>query len=315
MNPELLLALLDRQYMLLAGAGLAGLTVTLLVRQINLGMVLGPPEAKVLADYLAPYAASGERPDRLHINPEAVILAGLGLPFRPGRLRQLRIAAALLPALLLLLVGFPLVPSLAGGALGYVLVDAWLQGRWRTFRNRIEQELPTFVSRLAGLLLVTESTTRALEEVIDTLEAQNPLRVWMEAFLLGIREEGVRFMEHARTHAAVISPSLALVVFELGRFYETGGAGFAQAFATTADELSSILEARAVAASKAEGARTAVLSMLVIMAVIMGLMLSSPSIRAGFNDPTAQLVALGALSAMAYGYLFLNGMIQDALES
>ncbi len=36
----------------------------------------------------------------------------------------LAVTAALLPALLLLLVGFPLVPSLAGGALGYMLVDA-----------------------------------------------------------------------------------------------------------------------------------------------------------------------------------------------
>lgn len=313
MNPETLLALLDRQLLLLAGAGLAGLTVMLLARQVNLGLLLGPSEAKALADYLAPYA-DGKRPNRLHVDPEAVILAGLGLAFRPGRLRQVQIGAALLPGLLLLLAGFPLVPAIAGSGLGYALADAWLQGRWRSFRNRIEQELPTFVSRLGGLLLVTESTTRALEEVNDTLEADNPLRLWMEAFLQGIREEGTAFLEEARTQAAVISPSLALVVFELGRFYETGGAGFAQAFATTADELSSILEARAVAASKAEGARTAVLTMLVIMAVILGLMLSSPSIRAGFADPTAQVIALAALGAMAYGYFFLNGMIGEALE-
>ena len=94
-----------------------------------------------------------------------------------------------------------------------------------------------------------------------------------------------------------------------------GGVGWGpRLFATTADELSSILEARAVAASKAEGARTAVLTMLVIMAVILGLMLSSPSIRAGFADPTAQIIALAALGAMAYGYFFLNGMIGEALE-
>ena len=54
--------------------------------------------------------------------------------------------------------------------------------------------------------------------------------------------------------------------------------------------------------------------MLVIMAVILGIMLSSPTIRQGYNDPTAQTVAAGALAVMAFGYITLNNMIADALE-
>ena len=107
---------------------------------------------------------------------------------------------------------------------------------------------------------------------------------------------------------------IAQVGRHLRRADETRRAGFTKAFATTALELSAILEARAVAGSKAEGARASVLTMLAIMAVIMAMMLSSPAIRAGYATPTAQLVAAGALGMMAYGYTYLNGMIADALE-
>jgi len=69
-----------------------------------------------------------------------------------------------------------------------------------------------------------------------------------------------------------------------------------------------------VAGSKAEGARGAVLTMLVIMAIIIGIMLASPTIRQGYNDPTAQAVAAGALTVMGFGYITLNNMIAEALE-
>ena len=54
--------------------------------------------------------------------------------------------------------------------------------------------------------------------------------------------------------------------------------------------------------------------MLSIIAVVLALMLSSPSIRAGYNSPTSQLIAAAALGVMACGYLYLNGMIAEALE-
>jgi Arc/MetJ family transcription regulator len=92
------------------------------------------------------------------------------------------------------------------------------------------------------------------------------------------------------------------------------GAGFTRAFATTADELSAILEARAIAGAKAESARSAVHMMLAIMGVILLMLLSSPVQREGFAHPTAQLVTAASLTAMAVGYMVLNGMIEEALD-
>jgi hypothetical protein len=208
----------------------------------------------------------------------------------------------------------PLVPALGGAGLSAILADEFLKGRARRARLAIERELPTFVSRLGGMLLVTSSPRLAVEETVNTLIEGQPLRLWLERLLAGWQTGGETYLATAHLEADKVSPLLGLTVYQIRRLAETGGAGFADAFATVAEELSAILEARAVAASKAEGARSAVLTMLAIMAVILGLMLSAPSIRAGYSDPTAQLVAAGALGAMAFGYAYLNGMIAEALE-
>ncbi len=224
-------------------------------------------------------------------------------------------AGAVLGALgALLLAGLPLAPAVGGAALAYVLADEFLKGRPRKVRLAIEQELPTFVSRLGGMLLVTAAPRTAVEEVTATLLEGRPLRVWLERLLAGWQARGESYLAAAHLEANVISPLLGLTVYQMRRLAETGSAGAARAFGTTAEELSAILEARAVAGAKAEAARQAVLTMLVIMAVILGIMLASPTIRQGYADPTAQLVAAGALAVMGFGYLTLNGMIADALE-
>jgi hypothetical protein len=279
----------------------------------SLRLNLGPAPARALADYL------GEREEGKGVAPQAVerervILASLGLPHREGLLTALKVGAGVVPGLVLLVLGFPLVPSVGAGGLVAMLVHAGLEGRWRAFRVGLEGELPTFVSRLASTLLVTGSPLLALEEVTATLADDSPLRAWMERLVAGIRTGGQRHMESARAEAAQISPSLALVIFQLGRFFETGGAGFTRAFATTADELSAILEARAIAGAKAESARSAVHMMLAIMGVILLMLLSSPVQREGFAHPTAQLVTAASLTAMAVGYMVLNGMIEEALD-
>ena len=70
---------------------------------------------------------------------------------------------------------------------------------------------------------------------------------------------------------------------------------------------------RAVAAAKADSARTSIVMLLVIMGVVIVLMALSPGLRAGYALPTSQFVLVGALGTMAFGYYFLNGMISDVL--
>ncbi len=270
--------------------------------------------------YLAPFrlgehGAGATARKLLQVDPDYVILASLRLTAFRIRLQHLRVLGGLLPVLGLLAARFPLLPALVAGVLGFVVTDAWLKGRWQKFRSSVETELPTFVSRLGAMLLLNESLTACLDEVLETLPPESsPLRVWMDGYLQGVRAEGKDFLDHARVQANRISPALALVVFQLGRVVETGGVGFAQAFAASAEEMQAILEVRAVAAAKAEGARNAITMLLVIMGLVIALMAAAPDMRAGFRDVTAQAILTGALGAMAFGYYFLTGMIADVLE-
>ena len=320
MNPQQLLNLdfsaLDPHLFILAAALMAGLTVLVAARRFTFSLPRRSAGSSVLAYMDAHDDDTDEGPvTSIRLNREAIILSSLGLPYRPHLLLALRILSGVLPAALLLVLGYPLVLALGGGVLGAILTGTWLQGRWRKFCNQVEQELPTFTSRLSGTLLVTSSPVAALEDVVSGLGADAPLRLWMEVFLIGIRQPGrLHFITRAQQEASVVTVSLSLVVFEIGRLLETGGSGFTQAFTSTAEHLTSILRARAVARSKAESARGAVLTLIAIMGVIVLLMLSAEQNRVAYQDPLVQVVSLVCLGAMALGYVVLNNMIDEALE-
>lgn len=263
----------------------------------------GSRGAKALAGYHAP-AAVAAQPD---------INTALGLA-QPASAKWLRLGLTGGACAALVVAGLPVVPALGGAALVFLLVDEFLKGKTRQARLAIEQELPTFVARLGGMLIVTNSPRKACEDVTKTLQPDRPLRIWLDRLLSDWQAGGDSVLATAHLQANQITPLLGLVVYQLRRLAESGNAGAVSAFGTTAEELSAILEARAVAASKAAGARGAVLTMLGIMAVIMALLLSSPTMRAGYNDPTAQLVTAGSLAVMGFGYLTLNNMIAEALE-
>jgi len=320
MNPQQLLTLnyssLDPRLFILTAALMAGLTVLVTARRFKIRLPRRSAGSSVLAYMDAHEDDSDEGPvTSIRLNKEAIILSSLGLPYRPHLLLTLRILSGVLPAALLLLFGYPLVLALGGGLLGAILAGTWLQGRWRKFCNQVEQELPTFTSRLSGTLLVTASPVAALEDVVSGLGADAPLRLWMEVFLQGIRQQGrLHFINRDQQEASVVTVSLSLVVFEIGRLLETGGSGFTQAFTSTAEHLTSILRARAVARSKAESARSSVLTLIAIMGVIVLLMLSAEQNRIAYQDPLVQVVSLICLGAMALGYVVLNNMIDEALE-
>ncbi|MYD90155.1 MAG: hypothetical protein F4Y08_07415 [Caldilineaceae bacterium SB0662_bin_9] len=318
--PETLALPFDwRQGALLAGCACAGLAIARLWPHLRWPGSRRQRESARLASWLAPYrglddAAGSAVRRHISVDPERIILGSLHIRSPRVRLWHLRLLGSLLPVTALLLARFPVIPALMGGLLGYAVADAWLRGRWHRFQTGIEEELPVFVSRLGAMLLLTESMTACLDEVVDTLDPESSaLRVWMQLYQQGLRHEGRDFLAHARTQALRISPSLALVVFQLGRMAETGGTGFARAFARSASGLQALLEVRAVAAAKAESARNSIVMLLVIMGVVIALMALSPGLRAGYALPTSQFVLVGALGTMAFGYYFLNGMISDVL--
>jgi len=290
---------------------LAGLFVASLAKWL-LGAVRPASERSLAASY-DQESGSAQQDAVLAISKEGVILASLGLPPDPHWLTSIKFGAAVIPALIVLIAGWPLIIALGAGGLSAMLVAAWLAGRWQAFQAKIEEDLPTFVAQLAGILQLTDSASVALTEVVQSMTQKTPLRLWMARFTTGLQLNGPAYAEHVREKAAEISPSLALTVFFIGRLSETGGGQFADAFTTVADELGAILEARAVASSKAASAKQNVHMMIGILAFISALLFRSPDIRAGFAIPQVKIIATGAMLAMVFGYAYINSMINDAL--
>ncbi|HFQ95212.1 MAG TPA: hypothetical protein ENK30_01445, partial [Anaerolineae bacterium] len=153
MSPPDLLSLdllaIGKTLLPLLAALAAGLTVAILIPRIP--WPRRGPGGRLLA-YTSGEAGDDDAPipviSDVHIEPETIILASLNLPPDPRWLIAIRLAAGAVPALILLILGYPLIPALGAGGLGAIIAHTWLQGRWRTFCNQIEAELPTVASRL-----------------------------------------------------------------------------------------------------------------------------------------------------------------------
>lgn len=293
---------------LAAIAALAGgWAVYLATRDVRIGFGSSPEQA--LEEY---YGATGDEEESFEVGREAVIAAYLHVP--KGSLGYVKYGSAGATFLVAWVLGFPPLVSLGLCTVVYVVVDSFLTGLWRKFRLNIEKDLPMMTARLGGNLLVTSSPMKALEDTVETMEDGSVLKAWMERMVAEVRTGGHPALEKAEAEAMEISPSLALVVFQLRRLFETGGTGFVKAFSLVSQELAAILEARAVASSKAEASRGAVTIILGVMIFISLLMLSTGQIREQLSDPLVQAVVALSVWAMAFGYKFLNTTIDEALE-
>jgi hypothetical protein len=294
------MTLIQQLCLILAGLA-AGATVAVAVRRMS----FAPAPAKALEAYQLGGEAV-QSPDDANINIR------LGL-LKPGYARLAQ-GLTFAPGLVLALLGYPLILAVGLSGLAFILTDEYLKGKPRRVRAQIEEELPPFLSRLSGSLAVTDAVRRALDDALRSLPETSPLAIWLDHMLRGMGREGAAFYHKARSEAVQVSPMLAIVVYQLSRLSETGGSGFSDAFTILAEELGARQEARAIAGAKAGAARQAVLMMLGIMAGIMVLILGSPSMRHSFSQPIAQLTAIICFAVMGFGYVYLNGMIADALE-
>jgi hypothetical protein len=292
------------QQMFLALAGVSG-GVAVATAAVEVARGLGPAPSCTLEAY----RQGGEvtsRPAESNINIQ------LGL-LKPSYARWLQ-ALTLVPGLVMIALGNPPIPSAGISALAFILLDEYLKGKPRRVRAQIEQELPPFLSRLSGALAVTDAVRKALDDCVGSIPEGSPLGTWLAYFLRGVSTEGAGYYRTARAEAERISPMLAIVVFQLSRLSETGGSGFGDSFTILAEELGARQEARAVAGAKAGAARQAVLMMLGIMAAIMVLLMSSAGMRQTFSQPIAEITGLICFTVMGFGYIYLNGMIAEALE-
>ena len=224
-------------------------------------------------------------------------------------------AIGLVGALILQVFQLGLPIALAGGAvLGYAITNGFVNSQWEQVRLEIEKEIPTFLRNLSGILKAEPNILEALSSSREALDPEKPLAAWVETFIARLQRQGQAAFEHVLPEANAISPALALVVFEVQRMGETGGAGYTAAFHETAKNLNEILDVKGQAAAVASGKKN--LALVIMGAAVFGLgyILSAPVGASVYLDNS--LFKMGLVASLAwgaYGWTVIQKMVREAI--
>ena len=227
---------------------------------------------------------------------------------------QILMAVSLAALLVLMFLGVPLPLYLLAPVLGWVVVSGQVNGAWSKMRMALEKELPTFLLRMSATIQATPNVPEAVADVTASLDPNGPLQAWMKRLLSAMQTGGRKGLEEMSEEAAAISPSLMLAVMELERLWETGGSGYVEAFRLASDNLASILEGRAMAAAKADGAWGTVRVVLLALGGLLVVAMSSGAGGGLFNTPAVQVGLLVALAWAALGWNVIGDMIREVME-
>ncbi len=224
-----------------------------------------------------------------------------------------RIVAGTALILLLLIAGLPLLTSLIGLVAGYVLVDGLVKRTWNKMRTDVEAEIPTLLSGLKSAISTAPNVPQALADTAKTLKAGGPLRSWAEKAASRMHAEGQPCLEGLRKEAAAISSSLAVCVELIGRMWTTGGAGYAQAFESAADNLRDVLGARVLARARGSGAQSTTNLLMGLAFITIVFLNRNPAMAASVRTPLVQGAYAAIFLMIVYGYTMINSMIENAV--
>lgn len=235
-----------------------------------------------------------------------------------GREKPLYYAAIVILTLAIaaleLLLRLPAILLLAAPVLGFGVVRGQLNTAWHAMRHAIERELPTFLLRMAATIQATPNVPEAIADVTASLDPSGPLFAWMSRLQAAIQTGGRRGLDDLQAEAGSISPSLLLVVLELARLWETGGSGYGEAFRLASTNLASILEGRASAAAKADGAWGTVRIILLALGGSLVVAMSSSAGSGLFSTPAVQLGLVLVVAWAALGWSVIGDTIREVTE-
>jgi hypothetical protein len=223
------------------------------------------------------------------------------------------LGAGALFSLILLLLGAPMLMIPASFVAAGFLVFSQLNGAWIKLSHGIEKDIPIFLSRLASTVQIESNVLEALNEVTETLDPKSPLRDWMLRLIGRCQAGGQQALGEMLTEAQIISPSLGIAVFEIGRLWETGGPGYVKAFSMAAENIGDALKARALAHAKGDGAKGSIRTVVIALIVVMVFLFRAPQFAAALQDPTIQIIFALILGWMFFGWMTVDSIIEGAI--
>jgi hypothetical protein len=216
-------------------------------------------------------------------------------------------------ALLLLIAGAPMLMIPAGFVAAFFMANSQMNGAWVKLSHGIEKDIPIFLSRLGSTVQLESNVLEAINEVNETLDVKSPLREWMTKFIARCQAGGQQAMGELLKEAQSISTSLGIVVFEIGRLWETGGPGYVKAFNMAAENIGDALKARGMAHAKGAGAKGSIQTIVIMLIIVMVLLFRMPQISDAMHDPMIQILYAFILGWMFFGWSMMDSIIEGAI--
>jgi len=249
----------------------------------------------------------------------ALLLRKLHIPVKPGEevkaIEMARLGLALAGAAAALVFGLPVVVVAAlAGALWFG-ITMLLDSQVGSVRAAIEKGTAKLFSDVAALAMINADAATILERTSTNLAAGGDkyLAPELDRVAGSLRLQGRQALLDAEGRVQAISPSLSLFFFVLRRLQETGGAQFSAAFQSAAGNLGAIMSVRQKIQAKADGARGTIRIIVGAFAFIFVQMFLNPLMRQAYTTLPAQLMLAGCIGAMAFGYWFISGQIDEVL--
>ena len=211
-------------------------------------------------------------------------------------------------------ISLPPLFWLGGPAIAYFTVINLVNRKWNKLRTVMEKEIPSYMMNLASVIQLNPNVIQALEDASLSLNPKGYLKPWIDRLVSSLHTHGRKGLEEMQAEAGDISPSLLLVVVEIGRLWETGGSGFSQSFQMVSENLTGILEGRSKVSSKADGAWGTIRVIVLALGGAIFMAFSSPASSALFHTPTAQIAIVIAVAWAVFGISYIGDLIRETVE-
>jgi len=207
---------------------------------------------------------------------------------------------------------FPVTSSMVGIVISLMVTNSFVDQAWKKMCNDIDKEIPIFLSGFTSTIQVNPNVLQAVEEESSVLAADSPLKHWLQdRFVRNGQDRGVSAIDEVVEEAFRISNSLGIMVFLMGRLWQTGGTEWKRSFALAATNLEGVMEAKMLGIAAGSAAKGAV---LVVAGITLGLILFLAS-SAVFAQTTksflVQAVYVGTILMMVFGYSIMSNMIDN----
>jgi len=231
-----------------------------------------------------------------------------------GILRFRMIQSGLAAAGFLLFSAFnaPPIVALVGAALVFWFPQSYVTGRARGRGRKIDEEMPTALTRVGSLINLQPDPVELLAQVAATLLAASPSSLLAAELRATVAQARTAGAEAALSDLEARAPSTALasLAFSLRTYAEAGGA-YAQSLIDSASRSRAIIAGRNRAQAKAAEATTAAKAIPLLLLGVGIFLIQDPMFRNFYTTFAGQVVVAGAAGAMLYGYTLIRSMIQE----